>query len=191
MQTKVYEFAGVTTTIVYEIIEKALKSDSQNNYFAQFKINSLTYQSSEGEFQIDLVDNSLYSINGELVQILEGQYTDSTDYENSVPNNSGLFKNGDMSMIYLKDNNPITVLTDASTYVPYNSDGTLSLDINFGIIQGDESNLFKELTPLKSSKVKVSGSWKDSFSWIKKNGSWKRCIVWKKISGTWKKGNLK
>ena len=100
-----------------------------------------------------------------------------------------------------------TLMSTGSTTVPYNNDGTLSLNlaITYKTNGTYPNELFDEngfrrswitdtqttvaLPNLYSAKYKHNNTWKDANVWLKINGVWKNCMLWKKINGMWKKGS--
>ena len=83
------------------------------------------------------------------------------------------------------------VVYEGTTEVNYNSDGTLTIQIN------NVDNVFNGTPTLEISVpvenasngyIKTNNTWKHCWVWFKVNNVWKRCFIWKKINGTWKKG---
>ena len=83
------------------------------------------------------------------------------------------------------------VIYEGTTEVNYNSDGTLTIQINNvdSLLNGTPTlEISVPAENASNGYIKTNNTWKHCWVWFKVNNVWKRCFIWKKINGTWKKG---
>ncbi len=95
------------------------------------------------------------------------------------------------STITISDSEILSAYSQLSSYRPSQ---TVSVKYYLATFSGSTSlggvSLWKTMTIGGTSKVNVSGSWKNAIPYVKSGGSWKPSIAYIKANSSWKRGKV-